>query len=475
MKKTKIVCTLGPASTSPEVLDEMIARGMDVARLNFSHGDHAGHQSTFHRVRAAAARAGREIAILQDLQGPKIRVGKLAGNSMLLTEGQTVCIRYGEASNDPANIPTSYAAFASDVAVGDRILMDDGLLRMRVTAIEGERVSCLVEVGGVLKNRKGINLPGVKVSAPALTEKDLRDLDFGGELGVDFVCLSFVRSAADIALARARLHQHGKSTPIIAKIEKPEAVAALDEIMDAADGIMVARGDLGVELGPEKVPLIQKHCIEQANRRGKLVITATQMLESMVTRAFPSRAEASDVANAVLDHSDAVMLSAETATGAHPPLVVDTMRRIIEEIEQSRRYLTSAVLPPLDMANSTNAIARGAAAAAGSMPQVQAVVCISIHGITPTLLSDYRPRVPIIALTRDQQQVHRLAAFWGVAPILFDFAEGSPVEQLIKRADALLVDNAWLKAGDAVVVTLSLPSKDDIHTNTLTIRTIGGH
>jgi pyruvate kinase len=473
VKNTKIVCTLGPASWSAEMLDRLIAEGMDVARLNFSHGSHDDHRATYRRVREASERSGREVAILQDLQGPKIRVGKLDGGRMDLEDGQKVAIVHADEQTDAETIPTTYAGLAGDVSKGDAVLMDDGLIRMKVIGVEGERVACEVEVGGVLKNRKGINLPGVAVSAPALTDKDLADMALGAELGVDFVCLSFVRTADDILQAKKRLEELDRPVPVIAKIEKPKAVENLAEILDATDGIMVARGDLGVELGPEKVPLIQKKCIEEANRRGKLVITATQMLESMVSSAFPTRAEASDVANAVLDQSDAVMLSAETATGAHPALVVRTMRRIIEEIESSERYWSLAELPPLDLGMTSNAIAHAAAAAAGSLQDVKAIICISTHGIAPTLLSDYRPTAPVYALTQSKEHSRRLAAFWGVHPIAFDFENGDTTEDTIERAEALLMDRDIVTKGDKVIITLAVPAGSGLHTNTLKIHRVG--
>ena len=446
-----------------------------MARLNFSHGSHDDHRQTYVAVREAARRVGREVAVLQDLQGPKIRVGKLTGGSMELAANQELDIVPAKEQPSPDVIPTSYGDLPRDVHVGDTVLMDDGLLRLRVVAVNGDRVRCRVEVGGTLKDRKGINLPGVAVSAPALTEKDLTDLDFGAELGVDFLCLSFVRSPADIELGRARLRAAGRpGVPVIAKIEKPEAVAALGAILDSADGIMVARGDLGVEIGPEKVPLIQKQCIEEANRRGKLVITATQMLESMVTSTFPTRAEASDVANAVLDQSDAVMLSAETATGKHPVLVVDTMRRIIQEVEASERYHKLAQLPPLDLGMTSNAVAHAAAAASETLRDVRAVVCVSTHGLMPALLSDYRPRAPIFALTHKAEQCRRLAAFWGVHPILFDIVEADTAEAVIERAERVLIERNIAAPGERVVLTLAVPPGTGLHTNTLKVHRIGG-
>ncbi|MBW2456499.1 MAG: pyruvate kinase [Deltaproteobacteria bacterium] len=325
MKSTKIVCTLGPASRDADVLDALIGAGMDVARLNFSHGSHEEHRRTCRLVREAAQRCGREVGVLQDLPGPKIRVGLLPGGELELTTGQEIVIQVGAERAAPGVIPTGFEGLAGDISPGDVLLLDDGLIRLRARSVAEQHIECAVEAGGTLKDRKGINVPGVALSTPAVTEKDLADLDFGVALGVDFVCLSFVSSAADVRVARDRLRAQGQDTPVIAKIEKPDAVAQLSSIIEAADGVMVARGDLGVEMGAEKVPLIQKQIIEQTNRAGKLVITATQMLESMVASTFPTRAEASDVANAVLDQSDAVMLSAETAVGAHPVLAVETM------------------------------------------------------------------------------------------------------------------------------------------------------
>ena len=399
-------------------------------------------------------------------------MGKLAGGAVEVEAGQAISIVHADEQPADGSLPTTYADLARDVRAGDAILVDDGLIRMRVEGVEGDRVRCRVEVGGTVKDRKGINLPGVRVSAPALTEKDLADLAFGAQLGVDFVCLSFVRSPRDIVQAKRLLDDHGARVPIIAKIEKPEAVDDLDAILDATDGVMVARGDLGVEMGAEKVPLIQKRCIEEANRRGKLVITATQMLESMVTSTFPTRAEASDVANAVLDHTDAVMLSAETATGRHPALVVETMRNIIREIERSERY-QQKTLPPLELPVTSNAIAHGAAAAAASLPEVTAIACISGHGIAPILLSDYRPRVPILGLTHDLDACRRLAAYWGVLGIPFQLDASEGTEGTIERAEALLLERGLVARGDKIVITLAVPAGRGLHTNTLKVHRVG--
>ncbi len=471
MRKTKIVCTLGPASNTPEMLDRLIGAGLNVARLNFSHGTHEGHRETFNRVREAAARADQEVAILQDLQGPKIRVGLLEGGTMDLVEGSEVTVEPGSDQPGAGRIPTTYEDLPGDVKVGDKILMDDGLFRLRVLSTDGKVVKCRVEVGGTLKDRKGINLPGVDVSAPALTEKDLADLVFGAELGVDFVSLSFVRSAADVRLARERLAAAGSTAPIIAKIEKPEAVENLDAIIAESDGIMVARGDLGVEMGPEKVPLLQKLAIERTNAVGKIVITATQMLESMVHSAFPTRAEASDVANAVFDQTDCVMLSAETASGKYPVLAVETMARIIEEVESSDRFWRSDPQPPSDLSAQNCAVAHAAAAAAAHI-EAEAIVCVSGHGGTPRLVSDYRPTVPILALSRYTEVLHRLAAYWGVHPVKFERA--SNLEETLAGINRLLIERGYAKVGDRVIVTAVVPPDCGEHTNNMKVHIVEG-
>jgi pyruvate kinase len=470
VRKTKIVCTLGPASSTPEQIEALIRAGLDVARLNFSHGSYDNHRAVYRNVRAAAEKVGKQVAILQDLQGPKIRVGQLEGGTMTLEAGQSVVVTPGDRQTTAGVIPTTYQDLPRDARAGDTILMDDGLMRLKVEEVKGQDVRCRVEVGGLLKDRKGINLPGVKVSAPALTEKDLADLAFGVELGVDFLCLSFVRQAADIQLAKDKLAALGKTTPIISKIEKPEAVENLAAILDLSDGIMVARGDLGVEMGPEKVPLIQKQCIEDANERGKLVITATQMLESMVTSSFPTRAEASDVANAVLDQTDAVMLSAETASGKHPVLVVETMSRIITEVEASERYRKLAELPPLDMRITSNAIAHAAAAAATHL-EAKAIVCVSGNGGAPRLVSDYRPEIPVLALTSHAEVGQRLAAYWGVHP--YAFQRGKTVEETIRLVDAMLIERGLAAKGDTIILTLVVPPGSGRTTNTLKVHEIG--
>jgi len=411
------------------------------------------------------------VAVLQDLQGPKIRVGLLDGGELKLIEGAEVVVEPAERQTGPGRIPTTYEGLPRDVKEGDKILMDDGLMRLRCLSTDGTAVRCRVEVGGTLKDRKGINLPGVDVSTPALTEKDLADLVFGAELGVDFVSLSFVRSPDDVLLTRKHLDAAGSSAPIIAKIEKPEAVEHLDAIIRVSDGIMVARGDLGVEMGPEKVPLVQKHAIERTNALGKIVITATQMLESMVHSAFPTRAEASDVANAVFDGTDCVMLSAETASGKYPVLAVETMARIIEEVESSDRFWQMPAQPPSDLSAQNCAVAHAAAAVAEHI-DAKAIVCVSGHGGTPQLVSDYRPRIPILALSHYEHVLHRLAAYWGVHPLRFQRA--SNLEETLARIDRLLLEGGFARAGDRVVVTVVVPPESGEHTNTMKVHVVRG-
>ena len=343
MRKTKIICTLGPSSNTPERIEALIQAGMDCARLNFSHGTHDDHAEVFRRVRQASERLGRPVAILQDLCGPKIRVGKMKGGKVTLEEGAEVTITTKKVIGTASRIPTEYEALPQDVRRGEPILLDDGLIKLEVLKVKKDEVKCRVVNGGVLKDRKGMNLPGSAVSQPALTEKDIADAEFGKQLGVDYVALSFVQGPEDVRALREILGDPmSGGTPIIAKIERPNAVERLDAIIAAADGIMVARGDLGVELPPEKVPVIQKIAIERGNAFGKLVITATQMLESMTKNPRPTRAEVSDVANAVFDGSDAVMLSGETAAGDHPVESVEMMSSIVMEVEASPRYRAQA-------------------------------------------------------------------------------------------------------------------------------------
>ena len=472
LRRAKIVCTLGPATASPEQIGQLIDAGMDVARLNFSHGERDVHLRTLQIVRAEAEKRDRAVAILLDVQGPKIRVGRFADGQVELQAGQTFVITTDPSViGDSQRVSTTYPKLSDDVQAGTVVLLDDGLMQLDVTEVRDGEVVTVVRVGGVLKNNKGINLPDVAISAPSLTEKDRGDLAFGVRVGVDYVALSFVRSAEDVRQARVLVTANGQSIPIIAKIEKPQAIERLDEIINEADGIMVARGDLGVEMGPEKVPLIQKTIIDKTNTRGKCVITATQMLESMIQHPRPTRAEASDVANAVLDGTDALMLSGETAVGAHPIEAVRTMDRIIREVERSPRYRLNLETPSIDMPVSANAIAHAAFVAARQMA-IRNVLVVTDSGGAARLMSEYRPEAAILALTTNDVTYRRLALYWGVQPLFIPPA--STIDELVDHIEDLLHERGLARPGEYVVVTASGPVGAGETTNTLRIHRVGG-
>ncbi len=443
---------------------------MSVARLNFSHGSHDDHAKMLHIVRSEADRRGKAIAALLDLQGPKIRVGKMENGAVELRTGAELTI-----TTDPdvlgteKRVSTTYTMLPKDVKPGDQILLDDGYLDLAVTAVTGNNVKCVVVAGGILKNNKGINLPGVDVSAPALSEKDRIDIGFALRHGVDYVALSFVRRPEDVLEAKRLLTMDGVAIPVIAKIEKPQALDRLGEIIDVADGVMVARGDLGVEMGPEKVPLWQKRIIEEANKRSKIVITATQMLESMITHPRPTRAEASDVANAVLDATDALMLSGETASGAYPTEAVRTMARIIEEIERSEYYRANTVVPDIQLAVSANAIAHAAVTAAKAM-KLRTIVAVSDSGGAARLVSEYRPEANIICLTTNEVSFRRLALVWGVTPVLIGPA--ATTEELLDRVEAVLIEKNLARPNENVLITMAVPVGSGLQTNVLKIHEI---
>jgi pyruvate kinase len=417
-RRAKLVVTLGPATDGLE--HELVAAGLDVARLNFSHGTLEEHGRRCMAVRTAAETLSRPVAVMQDLQGPKLRVGRLAdGGPVQLIQGQTFRITTREVVGTADLVSCSYADLPGDVRVRDRILLDDGLLRLTVTAVEGDTVVTRVDEGGPLGEDKGINLPGVPISAPALTDKDRRDLAFGlHTLGVDYVALSFVRTAQEVRAARALVRALGYGTPLVVKLEKPEALEDLDGILGAADAVMVARGDLGVEFSPELVPGIQVQIIREANRRRMPVITATEMLQSMITRTRPTRAEASDVANAVWDGTDAVMLSGETAVGQHPLLAVRMMDRIVRGAETTGRpRLREPVTRSEPGSDDAAAAVTHAARVLAERVRAVAIVAVSRSGQTAHLLSSERGDVPIYAFTPDADVYRRLALWWGVTPM----------------------------------------------------------
>jgi pyruvate kinase len=470
MPRAKIVCTLGPASASPERIGELIDAGMNVARLNFSHGSHEDHAKMLQVVRSEAERRGKAVAVLLDLQGPKIRIGKFANGQIELRPGAELTITTDTSViGDEKRVSTTYAQLPHDVKPGDPLLLDDGYLTLAVTEVHDKEVKTVVVTGGVLKNNKGINLPGVEVSAPALSDKDRTDIGFALRYGVDYVALSFVRRPEDVLEAKRLLTVDQVSIPVISKIEKPQALDRLSEIAEVSDGVMVARGDLGVELGPEKVPLWQKRIIEETNKRGKIVITATQMLESMITSARPTRAEASDVANAVLDGTDALMLSGETASGAHPVEAVRTMARIIDEIEKSAYYRANIEVPKIELANSANAIAQSAVSAAKAM-KLKTIVVVSDSGGAARLVSEYRPEAQLVCLTTHEVTFRRLALFWGVTPVLI--GPSATTEELVDRVEATLIERHIALPGESVVITMAVPIGSGMQTNVLKIHQI---
>jgi pyruvate kinase len=470
MRRSKIVATIGPASRAPVMLEQLLRAGVDVVRLNFSHGEHHEHLAVAQAARAIALSADRPLAILQDLSGPKIRTGRMAGDHPIaLRDGDTLAITTDESvEGRPGLISTSYDPLPRDVSPGDKILLDDGRIELRVARTADETVECVVVHGGLLGSHKGMNLPGVKLSAPALTEKDRRDLAFGIANGVDFVALSFVRQAADVEEARRLIKELGGSAPLIAKIEKREAVDTLPEILEAADGVMVARGDLGVEASTEEVPILQKRIIEMANAAGKVVITATQMLESMIESPRPTRAEASDVANAILDGTDGIMLSGETAAGRFPVETVATMARIALYTEE--HYGLRA--PARVSGSQGTLVARSLARVANTVAEelnCKLIVAFTESGTTARLLSSYRPRPAIAALTYNQQTYRQLALWWGVTPVQTDYA--GTTDEMLSRGEDLLKRKGLARAGD-VVLMMAGHSHTRGATNMLRVHTI---
>jgi len=468
-RRAKIVATLGPSTDGLE--PDLVRAGLDVARLNFSHGTHADHARRCAAIRAAAAEAGREVAVMQDLQGPKIRVGSLVdGGPVRLEAGRDLIITTRNEVGNAERISCTYPHLAEDLQPGDRVLLDDGRIRLSVLKAEDSEVRTRVEEGGPLGEHKGMNLPGVAVSSPAITDKDRVDMAFGlQELAVDYVALSFIRTADEVTAAQDLMKTLGRTAPLVVKLEKGEAIENLDSILQIADGVMVARGDLGVELAPEQVPMLQKRIIQRANARGLPVITATQMLESMVTDETPTRAEASDVANAVWDGSDAVMLSAETASGRHPLLVLKMMDRIVRAAE-------STEAPHLG--HDTHDHPRGYAAAVTHAARVlaedldaNAIIGITQSGLTAQLLSRGRARVPIFAFSPDPAVCRRLALWWGVTPVHMNLAEDLEVN--IARMEEHLCTYEGAAPADTLVVTGAHPFEVGLHTNFVKYHVLG--
>jgi pyruvate kinase len=451
LRRTKIIATLGPVSTGPRILLSLLRAGVDVARLNLSHGTHAEHARVIANLRGAASTLGRAVAVLVDLQGPKARTGRLAGGRPVrLRRGATIVLTPRRSSaTGPGAIPTSCRSLARDVAPGEPILLDDGRMELKVLRTRGRDVVCRVVTGGLLLENKGMNLPLTRLSGPALTAKDRADLDFALRQGVDYVALSFVRSALDIERVRRLVAARGRAVPLIAKLELRAAVQHLGSILDTADGVMVARGDLGVEVPLERVPILQKMIVHEANRKGVTVITATQMLESMVEQPRPTRAEASDVANAIFDGSDAVMLSAETASGKHPLKSVLVMDRIIREAEKSgfRSAGQAEALPGnRPEVHAVAHAARDAAVQAGA----EAIVVYTQTGTTARILSKLKPPCPIIAFAPTEEVRRRLALYWGVWPLAMPLARST--DRMLADGDRLILKQRILRAGQRVVI-----------------------
>ena len=447
MKKTKIVATIGPASSDRATVRRLVNNGLNVARLNFSHQDHAYHRESFETIRSVSRELGVPVAVLADLCGPKIRVGEMANGAAELEQGATVVLTAGQVLGTSERFSVSYPTLADEVRPGDPILLDDGMIRLEVTRRSGSDIVCTVVVGGRLKSSKGVNLPGTALSTPALTAKDRVDLAFGLELGVDYFALSFVRRPEDVVEAKAL----AGNVPVIAKIEKPEAMEAHEAISDVADGLMVARGDLGVEAGFDKVPLMQKTLIRAAASRGKPVIVATQMLESMIASPVPTRAEVSDVANAVLDGADALMLSGETAVGDHPVEAVGQMASVIETVEASELYRLQPPRLRIDEYSFDNAIAR-AASQAGRDLELNALVVFTQSGRTASLVSAYRPESPILGLSMSDDSLRRMALRWGVLPVKI---EGwfSNFPESLRFVEEVVTESGVAEPGDDVGIT----------------------
>jgi pyruvate kinase len=446
LRRTKIVATIGPASEQHETIRALIGMGMDGARLNFSHGTHEEHARRNDVVRDAQLEARRAIAVIADLQGPKLRVGEL--DPLVLEPGRHVTLIGGDHADD-GELPVSPAVIGDVLQPGHDVLIDDGLIRLKVDAVEHGRVHCGVLVGGPVSAHKGVNLPGVPLPIPSLTRKDIQDLAFALSLGVDFVALSFVRSAADVLDLRKLIDDAGSSARVIAKIEKAEAVEALDDILAATDGVMVARGDLGVEIGPASVPLLQKRIILRSLERGKPVITATQMLESMIHQPEPTRAEASDVANAILDGTSAVMLSGETAVGEYPTLAVRTMDTIAREVEPSLGY-RHQIPDAADAPGIGNAMSNAACDLAESL-RATAILVPTFSGRTASMVARLRPRRPIAGLSHHRYALQQMALEWGVTPLAIPAAPD--VEDLWRLSIDAAKDAGLVASGDRVVIT----------------------
>ncbi|OEK00337.1 pyruvate kinase [Roseivirga sp. 4D4] len=464
-KRAKIVATVGPASRSKEMLTELAKAGVNVFRLNFSHGEHEGHAEVIQRIREVNQELGTHISILQDLQGPKIRVESVENGEVFIQPGDEIVITNESCEGTAQRVSTSYQSLPNDVNIGDMILIDDGNLELVVKGVSGGDVICEVKYGGSLKSRKGINLPFTKVSAPALTEKDIVDLAFGIEQGVDWIALSFVRSAEDIVDLKNRISTSGKDIRVVSKIEKPEALQNIDEIIAESDALMVARGDLGVEIVMEEVPMAQKMMVDKCNKASKPVIIATQMMESMINNPRPTRAETNDVANAVMDGADAMMLSAETAAGKYPLETVNTMARTIASVEQSANVYDKVGMPVRESETFMNDNILYGACKLSDRVDAKAIIGNTVSGYTAFKLSSSRPKAKIFIFTPNESLLTKLSLIWGVEG--FHYNDLVSTDETFKDQENTLKSHGHLDSGDIFITTASMPIHDKGRTNML--------
>ncbi len=472
-RRTKIVCTIGPSSNTYERIYELVQAGMNVVRLNFSHGTHADHQKVIEHIRDVAKKVKYSIPILMDLQGPKIRVGQMTDGAQIVQTGAVVTLTPDlKVQGTSTLIPIDYPTLAKEAKEGDTILLDDGLFEFRVLKSNGEDLEALVVNGGLLKSRKGVNLPGIKLTISSMSEKDIEDLEFGLSMGVDLVALSFVRSADDVQQIISRVRAKGSNAGIIAKIEKPEAIDVIDEIIEEADGIMVARGDLGIEIPSEKVPLIQKRIIESCRKAGKPVITATQMLESMITNPRATRAENSDVANAVLDGTDAVMLSGETASGKFPIEAVKQMDRICRNVEAHAEgfYNNMAFVKPDWKEKQVIESLAYTCVELADMVDAKVICTITHSGSTARRIAKYRPSVPVIAFTETQEVRRQLNLVWGVQSVKVDALYDT--DKSVQVMEAFLKEQGVVQPGDRIIIATGMPIAQRGRTNMIKISTV---
>ncbi len=471
-RRTKIVCTLGPSSNTLEGIEQLYLAGMNVVRINFSHGSHEDHKRTIGYVREVAQKHQYSLPVLMDLQGPKIRVGTMKDGGQFVETGSKLKLTTEDVEGTNEIVPIDYPNLAEDALEGNQILIDDGLLELKIIEKNGTDLTAEVIVGGVLKSRKGVNLPDVDISMASLTEKDIEDLEFGLDVGVDFVAMSFVRSARDVQDVISRVRAKGSNAAIIAKIEKPEAVEVIDEIIEEADGIMVARGDLGIEIPSEQVPLVQKKIIERCRMAGKPVITATQMLDSMINNPRATRAESSDVANAVVDGTDAVMLSGETAAGKYPEEAVKTMAKIIKSVEHNASsiyYSLKYRKPDWKEKQVIESLAYSCVTIADNV-DAKAISTITHSGNTARRIAKFRPKVPVVAFTESQIVRRQLNLVWGVSSVRLD--EIFDTDMSVKMMEDYLLENGLVEDNDRVIIATGMPLAKRGRTNMIKVSTI---